>query len=405
METVLMNLLLILDDYLPNSTRVSAKMMHEMALELKNMGHEVYVLTPGVSSQSDILVKDQLDGIHVWRFRSGALKDIPRAQRLVNESLLSFRAWRAIKPELADLKIDGIVYYSPSIFFGGVVSKLKRHFSCKTYLVLRDLFPQWAIDEGMISPTSLITKYLQFFEKKSYAAADSIGLMSEKNVEVFKRLQPDLNNLSVLRNWVSVSPSLGKQPYWRNKLGLQNKIIFLYGGNIGKAQDMPNLLRLAKSLKNIDDAHVLFVGQGESFDDVKDYIEVQPLENATLLPSITQEEFKDLLREVDIGLFSLAKTHTAHNFPGKILGYIANSLPILGSVNPGNDLMTVVNQHQAGLVFENGNDEALHDAAQKLARSETLRTELGENARKLLDSHFSVQSAASRVIDKLQVMH
>lgn len=396
-----MKLLLVIDDYLPNSTRVTAKMMHELALGLKELGHQVYVLTPGVSTQTEILVKDQLDGIQVWRFRSGPLKDISRAQRLINESLLSFRGWRAIQPELAQLNIEGIVYSSPSIFFGKLIAKLKGHFSCKAYLILRDLFPQWALDEGMISPGSPITRYLQFFERQNYAAADQIGLMSEKNIEVFADLQPSLKNLSVLRNWVSVPPQLSTAPYWRNQLGLEDKTIFLYGGNIGKAQDMPNLLRLADSLKDIESAHFVFVGQGESFNEVQQFIDQQQLINTTLMPSISQDDFKDLLLEVDIGLFSLAKTHTAHNFPGKILGYIANNLPILGSVNAGNDLMTLINEHQAGFVFENGEDQALHAAARELAVSESQRKALGDNARLLLDSHFSVQSAAGNILQAL----
>ena len=267
-----------------------------------------------------------------------------------------------------------------------------------TYLILRDLFPQWALDEGMISPGSPITRYLQYFERQNYAAADQIGLMSEKNIEVFQQLQPNLNNLNVLSNWVSVPPQLTKAPYWRKQLGLENKVIFLYGGNIGKAQDMPNLLRLADSLKELEGAHFVFVGQGESYPEVEQFIGERRLTNTTLMPSISQEEFKDLLLEVDIGLFSLAKTHTAHNFPGKILGYIANNLPIVGSVNAGNDLMTLVNEHQAGFVFENPNDHALHDAAQQLAHSESLRKVQGGNARRLLDSHFSVQSAAEKII-------
>lgn len=392
-----MKLLLVIDDYLPNSTRVTAKMMHELALELQRLGHEVYVLTPGDSTQTTALVKDRLDGIQVWRFRSGPLKDISRVQRLVNESLLSLRGWRGINSELEQLSIDGIVYSSPSIFFGRLIAKLKRYFSCKSYLILRDLFPQWALDEGMISPGSPITRYLQYFERQNYAAADQIGLMSEKNIEVFQQLQPSLNNLQVLRNWVSVPPQLTKAPYWRKQLGLENKVIFLYGGNIGKAQDMPNLLRLADALKELEGAHFVFVGQGESYPEVEQFIDERGLTNTTLMPSISQDDFKDLLLEVDIGLFSLAKTHTAHNFPGKILGYIANNLPILGSVNSGNDLMTLVNEHQAGFVFENPNDHALHDGAQQLAQSESLRKVQGNNARRLLDSHFSVQSAAEKI--------
>ena len=397
-----MRLLLVIDDYLPDSTRVSAKMIHELALEFRANDHEVIVLTPGKLEQSQKLAKDKVEDIDVWRFRSGPVKDISRVQRLVNESLLSFKAWQAIKPELSSMKIDGVVYYSPSIFFGFLVSKLKRHFNCKTYLVLRDLFPQWAIDEKMIAKHSPITYYLRFFETKNYQAADRIGLMSEKNIEVFQRLQPSFSNVVVLRNWVPVDSGLPSEPYWRKNLGLESKVIFLYGGNIGKAQDMPNLMRLAKSLSNVPEGHFVIVGQGESYEEIADFIADNALTNVTLMPSISQDEFKVLLSEVDIGLFSLARSHTAHNFPGKILGYIANNLPILGSVNPGNDLMPMINDHQAGFVFENGDDASLFKAAQDLVMSFELRKQCGEHARQLLKSHFSVKSGADKILRGLK---
>lgn len=397
-----MNLLIVIDDYLPNSTRVSAKMMHELALWLQDNGHKVVILTPCSEVKETTLDKTTHEGVEVWRFKSGPIKDISRVKRLINESLLSFKGWRAIKSEIKQQNFDGVVYYSPSIFFGSLVSKIKKVADCKSYLILRDLFPQWAIDEGIIGKHSPITLYLKFFEKLNYKAADTIGLMSAKNVEVFNSLHPSYTNTQVLPNWVSNTKQLHTQAYWRDKLNLQNKVIFLYGGNIGKAQDMPNLMRLAKSMLEHEQGHFLFVGQGESYTEVEEFIKDNRLSNVTLLPSISQDAFKDLLLEVDVGLFSLAKTHTAHNFPGKILGYIANNLPILGSVNTGNDLQPVINDNDAGYVFENGEDSQLLNAAKLLLESSELRQQCGVNARELLDTHFSVESVGNKITSLLR---
>ncbi len=135
-KKILMKLALIIDDYLPDSTRVAAKMFHELALELQNQGHTVTVITPAFH-QREMLVEDQLDGIKVWRFRSGEIKDIGKIKRALNESLLSFRAWMAIKPKVMKDTFDGVIYYSPSIFFGGLVEKIKQRCSCRSYLVLK----------------------------------------------------------------------------------------------------------------------------------------------------------------------------------------------------------------------------------------------------------------------------
>ena len=125
------------------------------------------------------------------------------------------------------------------------------------------------------------------------------------------------------------------------------------------------------------------------------------LKNVTILPSISQSDFKQVLKEVDVGLFSLAKNHTAHNFPGKILGYMVESLPILGSVNPGNDLQDIINKANAGTVFINGENDSLLCEASKLLEDSSLRSNQGKAAYKLLDEEFSVKAAAQKILNRL----
>ncbi|WP_446470098.1 glycosyltransferase family 4 protein [Xenorhabdus stockiae] len=393
-----MHLVLICDDYLPNSTRVSAKMMHDLALELSNQGHSPVVITPNTNNSK--LSIDTLDGVSVIKFPSGKIKDVPMITRAFHESLLSIRAWSYLKVILKSERIDGIIYYSPSIFFGALVDKIKEVWNCPSYLILRDSFPQWVIDEGLIKEKSIIAKYFRYFEKKNYLAADYIGLMSTKNLEVFQRNNPNFGKSEVLYNWADVSPKKIDSCNIREQLNLSGKVIYFYGGNIGKAQDMSNLLRLAKKMKSFPSAHFLFIGQGDEVSLLKEYKEKFNLSNITYLPSISQEEFKKVLLSIDIGLFSLSQHHKIHNFPGKLLGYMVNSIPILGSVNKDNDLMTMINESSSGLVSINGDDDKLFNSAVELLNNKELRERIGKNAFNLLKEKFSVQSAAKSICDK-----
>lgn len=395
-----MKLAFIIDDYLPYSTRVGAKMFHELACEFVGLGHSVTVITPD-SSQSKLLVKEVLDNVSVWRFKSGETKDVGKVKRAINETLLSFRAWRAISKEVDQGSFDAVIYYSPSIFFGPLVKKIKKRCGCSAYLVLRDLFPQWAIDAGMISSGSMIEKYFRYFEHVSYKQADMIGLMSERNVEVFKKENLQYP-LQVLRNWASLVPGASKNlKSYREELNLQDKVIYFYGGNIGHAQDMANLMRLAKNMQSYENAHFLFVGQGDEVELINQLSQEWQLSNFSYLPSVNQEEFKQILSEADVGLFSLASHHTAHNFPGKLLGYMVESLPILGSVNGGNDLMPLVNKANAGFIHVNGEDDALLTSAAALCTDSKLRLEMGKSAYTLLSDEFSVQAAATTILSEI----
>ncbi|MDE9458268.1 glycosyltransferase family 4 protein [Xenorhabdus bovienii] len=398
-----MNLVLICDDYLPDSTRVSAKMMHELALELSNQGHESIVITPNTNNNSSSLATDIIDGIQVIRFPSGKIKDVSMITRAFNESLLSIRAWNSLKNKLISKNIDGIIYYSPSIFFGKLVYNMKKTWNCSSYLILRDSFPQWVIDEGLIKEKSIIAKYFRYFERKNYLAADYIGLMSQKNLEIFQKNHPHFHNAETLYNWADFSPKKYAPCNIRERLNLSDKVIYFYGGNIGKAQDIENLLRLANKMKIFPDAHFLFIGQGDQVSLLKEYKKKFNLDNITYLPSISQEEFKKVLLSVDIGLFSLSKHHKIHNFPGKLLGYMVNNIPILGSVNNDNDLMKVVNESESGFVFVNGEDDKLFNSAVELLLNKKLRKKFGKNAFNLLKDKFSVQSTAKKICDKLSL--
>ena len=390
-----MRICLIIDDYMPDSIKVGAKMMHELACELKVQGHEVTVVTPSskLKVKTDITM---LDGITVCRFKSGEIKNVGKVKRAINETLLSHYAWKSFKSYFQENKHDLVVYYSPTIFWGGLVARLKKLWDAPSYLILRDLFPQWALDQGLIRKGSKIEKYFRYFEKKNYEAADIIGLMSQKNLEWFIETEISDKKLEVLYNWASNTPVKAESNY-KKKLGLEEKVVYFYGGNIGHAQDMMNIVRLAKNMKNETKVHFVLVGAGDEVELVREAMEKEQLNNMTLLPSVTQDEFKQMLAEFDVGLFTLHKEHSTHNFPGKLLGYMVQELPILGSINQGNDLKEIVEEAGAGLVTVNGEDRLLHENALKLMDDE-YRKQIGQNASKLLESTFSVEAAVEQIL-------
>lgn len=392
-----MKIVILSDDYLPNSTRVHAKMLHELALEFTAKGHKVVVVTPGCWQQNDKLIKDYVQGIEVWRFKSKPTRGVGKVKRAINESMLSVRAYLAIKKNLNQHKFDICVNYSPTIFFGPLAWYLKKN-GTYIYLVLRDFFPQWIIDQGMVKKNSPIVQYFRIFEHINYRMSDCIAVQSPANLELFKKMYPKHNNYHVLMNWTKPKPTLPTEVFDKNELGLSEKVVLFYGGNIGHAQDMMNLVRLAQNLKYNKDAHLLLIGQGDEYELVKEKISSLNLNNVTLLPSVSQEQYIKIVAGVDIGLFSLSSKHTAHNFPGKLLGYMVESLPILGSVNKGNDVLNLVNRSKAGLVSVNGENETFLENAITLINNADLRNSMGKNSFELINKKFSVENAVDDIL-------
>lgn len=396
-----MKILIIVDDYLPKSTKVAGKMMHELALEFLHSGLVVTVVTPDPDLKESYAL-DDLDGIKVLRFRSGRIKNVSKPIRLINEILLSFRAVKALSQWLSSNPHEFIVFYSPTIFWSGLVRYLKKIWKSPSYLVLRDFFPQWVIDNGIIGKHSILAYLFRFYERKLYATADMIGIQSPANLKWFSETNPHLRNIQLLYNWASplAKSKNSIQVDIRMKYKLGNRIIFFYGGNIGHAQDMKNLLILAERMLTFSNVHFLFLGAGDEFQLVHDTIQNKNLSNCLLLESVSQELFTSILKQIDVGLFTLHPDHKTHNFPGKILGYMQVGVPILGAVNQGNDLKNVIESGNAGFVSNAGDHESLYRNAVTLL-DPNLRKTMGKNAKNILDTTFSIKTTVEKMLNSM----
>ena len=395
-----MRILLISVYYLP-STKSCAKLVHDLAFELCRLGHEVIVLTADNEIESDIDVSCE-NGIKILRIKTGKIDGASKIVRVFNEMMLSSMLWRKGKRFFQSNICDLVVWYSPSIFFGSLVKKLKKLFNCPSYLILRDIFPQWALDMGILKK-GLIYWFFRKKEIEQYEAADVIGVQSPANLCYFARNGLEKRYcLEVLYNWTRLEGLNVPYSNYREQLGLKVKVVFVYGGNIGVAQDMDNIIRLAESLLDEPMAYFLLVGDGSEVKRLREIIEKKKLTNITIHEAVDQQQYLSMLSEFDVGLISLDRKFKTQNFPGKMLSYMYYSMPILASVNPGNDLKETLEEKHAGLVCINGNDAQFRNNAIHLIRDSNLRRQLGLNARLLLESTFSVSQAAKQVIARFK---
>ena len=219
-----MKILIVVDDFINISNKAGAIMINELASEFILRGNDVTVLTPShlIKQQFKISI---INKIKIVEFRSGKLKNVSKFKRAINELLLSFKSIFFLKNWFKKNKHDYIVYYSPSIFFGPLIKYLKNLWDVKSYLILRDVFPQWAIDSEIIKEKSLITYFFIFFEKINYSSANYIGMMSPENVKWFKN-NFSFNNVETLYNWTIYENVRNSEIDYKKKLNIENKVVF-----------------------------------------------------------------------------------------------------------------------------------------------------------------------------------
>lgn len=373
-------------------------LIHDLALELRDAGHAVTVLAPDDSVSAPIEVTSE-DGICVARVRTGRIKGAARVFRGLREALLSDLLWMRSRRYFRAHEHDAMVFYSPSIFFGKLVRRLKRLWGCRAYLVVRDLFPQWAVDAGVLRRGPAYY-FFKLVELRQYSTADIVGVQSPANLAYFETASFRPRRIEVLYNWARFDET----PKPRPRLDLpqlNGRFVFFFGGNMGVAQDTDAIIRLATTLHHRRDLAFLLVGDGSEVPRLSQEIQRRGLDNIVMHPAVDQEEYARILSRVDVGIVALNGRLTTQNIPGKLLGYLQAGLPVLASLNPGNDLGSLLDEARAGLCATSGDDARLHAHALALADDDNLRRELAANARKLLRDKFSARAAAQQILSAL----
>ena len=379
------------------STKSSAKLMHDLAQELKLNGHDVSIITMSETIEQDFNITIE-DGIKVLRVKSGKINGANKFQRTINEMRISSIIWNKGQPFFKNNSCDLVIWYSPTIFFSSLVLNIKKKYKAKSYLILRDIFPQWALDTGILKK-GVIFNYFRKKELQQYHAADIIGVQSPANLKYFKRIALDVRyKIEVLYNWTKLNENIVNTTNFRIQFNLLDKVVFFYGGNIGQAQDMDNIINLAYQLRNENRAHFLIVGDGSEVFRLKKLIFDLKITNINIIDAVEQTVYLSMLSEFDIGLISLDKNFKTPNFPGKMLGYLYFCKPILASINFDNDLQEILQEYNAGLVSINGDNAQLLNNALYLINNPDVRKKMGTDGRLLLENLFSVSNAAKQIL-------
>ncbi|TGV80942.1 glycosyltransferase WbuB, partial [Mesorhizobium sp. M00.F.Ca.ET.158.01.1.1] len=180
-----MRIALIADTFPPLRTS-GAVQLRDLSREFARQGHQLTVMLPAAELDRPWAIED-FDGVTVLRLRAPPTKEIGYVRRTWNEFVMPFAMLRNLrKSPLAGQRWDGIVWYAPSIFHGPMVSALKRESGCKGYLIIRDIFPEWAVDMGLMG-RGLPYRFFDAIARYQYSIADVIGVQTPGNLAYFNR--------------------------------------------------------------------------------------------------------------------------------------------------------------------------------------------------------------------------
>jgi glycosyltransferase involved in cell wall biosynthesis len=251
----------------------------------------------------------------------------------------------------SDVTFDLVLYATPPITLYRAVRYVKKRDKAFCYLMLKDIFPQNALDLGMMTETGvkgLLYKYFRKKEKDLYAFSDFIGCMSPANAAYILKHNPQISEekVGLCPNCIKLQDmGLSEQGRreMREKYGIpQDKKVFVYGGNLGKPQGIPFIIECLRVQMDNKDAYFLIVGDGTEYGKLEAFVNEEKPENMKLLKRLPKDDYDRMVAACDVGLIFLDHRFTIPNFPSRLLSYMQAGLPVLAATDPNTDIGKVI---------------------------------------------------------------
>jgi len=323
----------------------------DLLREFVKHGHEVYAVSPVEAHKNIGTHVINEEHVTILKQRIGNIQKTNLFEKGIATITLESKIVDGIKKYFSDVKFDLVLYSTPPITLVKAIEYVKKRNNAKTYLLLKDIFPQNAVDLGMLKTTGikgLIYKYFRNKEKKLYAISDRIGCMSQANSDYVLKHNPEINpaKVEVCPNSIEVIDmriSEAERIDIRKKYHIPlDKKVFVYGGNLGKPQGIPFLIECLKSQLNNDKAYFIIVGNGTEFGVLEKFFSDAKPSNMQLLKRLPKEDYDKMVAACDVGMIFLDYRFTIPNFPSRLLNYMQAGLPVLACTDPNTDIGKVI---------------------------------------------------------------
>ncbi len=401
-----MNILFISIGTMPHMSghSISLDLIHE----LTKKGHKVYSVCSNERRNKQATALCIEDGYSVLRVKIGNNKNTNLIEKGISNLLLPYQYTGAIKKYYGDIKFDLVIYPTPPVTNVKTVKYIKKRDGAKSYLLLKDIFPQNAVDIGMMTKKgakSIIYKMFKNKEKELYKVSDYIGCMSQANVDYLLKHNPDIDSSVVHINPNSIevmdySPDIEQKKNIRQKYNIPEKAVtFIYGGNLGRPQGIPFVIECLRANQDKDDRFFVICGKGTEYNKLKKYVDEEKPANVLLLNGLPKEEYDVFVKAFDVGLIFLDHRFTIPNFPSRLLSYMQTAMPTLACTDPNTDIGKVITDGGFGWWCES-DDVAKFTQALDLAVNANI-DEMGQRGYTYLKENYTAQKGAEIIIDSV----
>lgn len=375
----------------------------DLVRSMRDRGHSVYYVSPrerGTWNKAGLFM---VDGVQILGVKTLKLKKTSVIEKGVGQLLIERAFSSAIRRYLPDVKFDLVLYSTPPITFPNLIARLKRNNpGAKSYLLLKDIFPQNAVDLGMFKKGSMVWKYFRKKEEKLYRNSDFIGCMSPANVAYLLKHNPEIDPSKVEINpnsleLVQSEADRSEREMILSKYSLPlDKPVFIYGGSLGKPQGIDFLIKCLDTNADRKDCHFVVVGSGTELPKLKAWHSSRKPSAVSVMNALPKNDYDTLVRSCDVGLIFLDHRFTIPNFPSRLLSYLEYKMPVLVATDPNSDMGPIVENGGFGYWCESNSVEAFNTILKRMLSSD--RKAMGEKGFAFLKENYLVSNTCDIIL-------
>lgn len=388
----------------------------DLVRKFRDEGHRVYVIYPNERRTGRPTELIETEGINLLGVRTLNVTKTNIVEKGIGQLMLEGMFKRAMNKYFSDVKFDLILYSTPPITFNNVIKTAKkRNPEAVTYLLLKDIFPQNAVDLGMMTKRGVKGMLYRMFRKKEkelYQISDFIGCMSPANVKYVLEHNPevDVEKVEIAPNSYDVaspqpSPE-GKgailplfQRWDGGRLLPTDVPIFIYGGNMGKPQGIPFLVECMKAVKDREDCHFVIVGDGTEYPKLEAFVKECHPKAVSLFRRLPKEDYDKLAEACDVGLIFLDYRFTIPNYPSRLLPYLMSRTPIIACTDPNCDTGILAEQNGYGFYCPSNSVEAFVKTIDLMLASDI--KQMGENGYRFFLDNYTTEHTFKAIMKHL----
>lgn len=379
----------------------------DLLREFARKGYKVFVVSAAERRNQEKIHLIKIGNANILRVKTGNIQKTNLFEKGIATVLLEAQYISAIKKYWSDVKFDLVLCSTPPVTLVGAIQYIKKRDCAKTYLLLKDLFPQNAVDLGMMSKhgiKGLLYWYFRSKEKKLYCLSDKIGCMSPGNVDYVLR-----HNLEITPDKVEVCPNCiepimclkDNKSEIRKKYDFPpNKKIFVFGGNLGRPQDVPFFVECLRACADIKDSYFVVAGSGTDRHFLEEYVETEKPSHVKLLRTMSKDEYDRMIACCDVGLIFLDHRFTIPNFPSRLLSYMQAKLPVLAATDCNSDIGKMIQNGCFGWWVTSNSVEKFAEAVKDIIKLNL--TEMGNNAFECLQENYTAQRACEIICHSIE---